>query len=102
MKIACLVAVILFGVWFWYATEPDKVVGKLDVKVGPGCTVIGRVNIFGRKISLLCFTYKLCLVDVYGQHFDVDVSRKDFEAAQFDKTAAWSPSRIRKHYRIDL
>lgn len=90
------------GFWLWCATEPEKVVGRLDVKVGPGWHQIAKLNVFGLTVRFSYVTYKLCLVDVYGQHVEVDVSKQDFNSAQFEKFGSWPVSRIRKHYQIEF
>jgi hypothetical protein len=99
-KIYLILFTILFS-WIWFATEPEKVVGKLEVKVGPEWSTVYRTSILGHTLDIGYYTYKLCLVDVYEQHIDVDVSKKDFDNAKFGETNAWNVCRIRKHYWLD-
>ncbi len=87
--------------WLWAATEPDNVVGKLNVKVGPGWDTDFKVKLAGWTCMVGHRTYKLCLVDTYGQHVDVDVSKEDFAKAKFGEWQAYRVARVRKHYSVD-
>lgn len=96
-----VLATLLCSTWLWFVTEPDKVVGKLDVKVGPSWSTIYHADLMGRRIMLGYKTYELSLTDNWGQHVQVDVSKEDFDKAKFDEWGAFKVARIRKHYSVD-
>lgn len=100
-KISVCFGLLIFGVWLWCATAPDKVVGKLEVKIGPSWDTVVRFNCLGYTFSYGFEQYQLHLIDGYGQHATYDVSKSDFnKATRFNEIGVWEVSRIRKHYRL--
>jgi hypothetical protein len=94
------ILIALFAVWFWFATEPESEVGKLEVKVGPGYSSICRKSFNGYTYDFGQLTYTLCLIDVYGEHKEVNVSKSDFNKAKFGSHGPWKVSRIIRHYEF--
>ena len=94
-------AFLLCGTWLWFATEPDTVVAKLDVKIGPSWNTVCLVDMFDRRIMFGYKTYELSLIDNWGQHLHIDVDKETFNKAKFDEIGVFKISRIRKHYSID-